>query len=61
MFEAAECVFLYVESSLRVGSGEQGGEVNLPLQREPATGYPVVPASSSRQIRTNACAGSAPS
>jgi CRISPR-associated protein Cmr4 len=46
MFDAAECLFLYVESSLRIGSEEEGIEVDLPIQREAATGYPVIPASS---------------
>ena len=46
MFDAAECLFLYVESSLRVGGAEDGDDIDLPIQREPATGYPVVPASS---------------
>jgi CRISPR-associated protein Cmr4 len=45
MFAAAECLFLYLESSLGVGSGEEGVEVDLPIQREAATGYPLVPAS----------------
>jgi len=46
MFDAAECVFLYLEAGLHVGSGEEGLVADLPIQREPATGYPVVPASS---------------
>ena len=46
MFDAAECLFLYVESSLRVGGEEDGIDIDLPVQREAATGYPVVPASS---------------
>ena len=46
MFEAAECLFLYLESSLRVGSDEEGVAVDLPIQREAATGYPLLPASS---------------
>ena len=43
MFAAAECMFMYVESSLRVGSGEDRLEVDLPIQREAATGYPLAP------------------
>ncbi len=46
MFDAAECLFLYVESSLRVGDIKEGVEIDLPVQREAATGYPVIPASS---------------
>ena len=50
MFDAAECMFMYVESSLRVGSGEDRLEVDLPIQREAATGYPVLPASSLKGV-----------
>jgi CRISPR-associated protein Cmr4 len=50
MFAAAECLFLYLESSLRVGSGEPRKEVDLPLQREAATGYPLLPASSLKGV-----------
>jgi len=31
-------MFLYLESSLGVGSGEMGLEVDIPIQREKATG-----------------------
>ena len=50
MFDAAECMFLYLESSLRVGSGEPGAEIDLPIQREAATGYPLVPGSSLKGV-----------
>ena len=50
MFDAAECLFLYLESSLRVGSDEEGIEVDLPIQREAATGYPLLPASSLKGV-----------
>ncbi|MGC8643853.1 MAG: type III-B CRISPR module RAMP protein Cmr4, partial [Isosphaeraceae bacterium] len=50
MFDAAECLFLYLESSLRVGSGEPGEEIDLPIQREAATGYPMVPGSSLKGV-----------
>jgi CRISPR-associated protein Cmr4 len=46
MIDAAECFFLYLESSLRVGSGEESEKADLPVQREVATGYPLLPASS---------------
>src|SRR3954470_539430 len=45
-FEVAECVFLYLETSSRIGTMEQTREIDLPIQREAATGYPLVPASS---------------
>ncbi|MEA2499989.1 MAG: CRISPR-associated protein Cmr4 [Actinomycetota bacterium] len=50
MFAAAECMFLYLESSLRVGSGEERREVDLPIQREAATGYPLLPGSSLKGV-----------
>ena len=50
MFDAAECMFLYAESSLRVGSGEERTEIDLPVQREAATGYPLVPSSSLKGV-----------
>ena len=50
MFAAAECMFMYLESSLRVGSGEDRLEVDLPVQREAATGYPLVPGSSLKGV-----------
>jgi CRISPR-associated protein Cmr4 len=50
MFAAAECLFLYLESSLRVGSGLDRQEVDLPLEREAATGYPLVPGSSLKGV-----------
>src|SRR5919199_398090 len=45
MFDAADCVFLYLETCGRVGSGEETKEVDLPVQREVATGYPLWPSS----------------
>ena len=50
MFAAAECMFMYLESSLRVGSGEERLEVDLPIQREAATGYPLLPGSSLKGV-----------
>jgi CRISPR-associated protein Cmr4 len=50
MFAAAECLFLYLESSLRVGSGLDRNEVDLPLEREAATGYPLLPASTLKGV-----------
>ncbi len=61
MFAAAECMFLYLESSLRVGSGPGHDEVDLPLQREAATGYPLLPGSSLKGVlRSRARAQQAP-
>lgn len=46
MWLNAECMFLYLETALHVGSGVPGEIIDLPIQREPLTGYPVVPSSS---------------
>lgn len=45
MFEKAEMLYLYVESPLHAGSGGSLGVVDLPIQRERVTGFPVVQAS----------------
>lgn len=45
MFEASKILYLYVESSLHAGSGTGLGVVDLPIQRERATGYPMIQAS----------------
>jgi CRISPR-associated protein Cmr4 len=45
MFEAARMIFLYVESPLHAGTGRGLGAVDLPIQRERVTGYPLVQAS----------------
>lgn len=61
MFDAAECMFLYLESSLRVGGDKEGIEIDLPVQREAATGYPLLPASSLKgALRSRARAQQAP-
>lgn len=46
MFEAQDMLFLYVETPLHAGTGRSLGIVDLPIQRERATGYPMVQASS---------------
>lgn len=45
MFQAATMLYVYVESPLHVGSGRGLGAVDLPIQRETVTGYPMVQAS----------------
>jgi CRISPR-associated protein Cmr4 len=45
MFEAQKMLYLYVETSLHAGSGTGLGVVDLPIQRERATGYPMIQAS----------------
>ena len=46
MFEAARLLFIYVETPLHAGTGRGLGAVDLPIQRERITGYPIVQASS---------------
>ncbi len=46
MFEACGLVFIYVDTPLHAGSGRGLGAVDLPIQRERTTDYPIVQASS---------------
>lgn len=46
MFEATSMLFIYVETPLHAGTGKGLGAVDLPIQRERTTGYPIVQASS---------------
>ncbi len=46
MFEAKQMLFIYVETPLHAGSGRGLGAVDLPIQRERTTQYPIVQASS---------------
>lgn len=45
MFEAKSMLYLYVETPLHAGSGSSLGVVDLPVQRERVTGYPMVQSS----------------
>ena len=45
MFQASSILFLYVETPLHAGSGTGLGAVDLPIQRERVTDYPIVQAS----------------
>lgn len=45
MFKDANIMFMYTESSLHCGSGSSLGVVDLPIQREKYTDYPVCQAS----------------
>jgi CRISPR-associated protein Cmr4 len=42
MFEASSLLFIYVETPLHAGSGRGLGAIDLPVQRERVTGYPMV-------------------
>ncbi len=45
MFKSATLLFLYLETPLHAGSGTSLGVVDLPIQRETHTGFPMVQAS----------------
>lgn len=45
MFKKTDMMFLYTETSLHAGSGTSLGVVDLPIQREKYTDFPVVQAS----------------
>jgi CRISPR-associated protein Cmr4 len=46
MFTQNDLMFMYVETSLHAGTGRSVGSVDLPIQREKVTNYPVIQASS---------------
>lgn len=55
MFKATRLLFLYVETPLHAGSGRGLGAVDLPIQRERTTNYPMVQASSLKgRVRSEA-------
>ena len=45
MFEQSRMMYIYVETPLHAGSGRAVGVVDLPIQRERSTNYPLVQAS----------------
>jgi CRISPR-associated protein Cmr4 len=45
MFQATRLLYLYVETPLHAGTGRALGTVDLPIQRDRVTGYPIVHAS----------------
>ena len=55
MFEAARFLYLYVESPLHAGSGRGLGAVDLPIQRERVTQYPLVQASGIKGALRSVC------
>lgn len=50
MFDAKSLMFMYVETPLHVGAARSLGTVDLPIQRERSTGYPMVQASSLKGV-----------
>ncbi|GAB4483280.1 MAG: type III-B CRISPR module RAMP protein Cmr4 [Anaerolineales bacterium] len=55
MFEATRMLFLYVETPLHAGSGRGLGAIDLPIQRERITNYPIIQASSLKGRLRSAC------
>ncbi|NPA76802.1 MAG: type III-B CRISPR module RAMP protein Cmr4 [Candidatus Diapherotrites archaeon] len=50
MFQASDILFFYVETPLHAGTGAGLGAVDLPIQRERVTGYPLIQASSIKGV-----------
>ena len=50
MFEQSTILYLYVETPLHAGTGSGLGAVDLPIQRERTTDYPIVQASSLKGV-----------
>ncbi|MFZ4657658.1 MAG: type III-B CRISPR module RAMP protein Cmr4 [Caldilineaceae bacterium] len=58
MFLAGRLLFLYAETALHVGSGSGLGGVDLPIQRERYTGFPLIQASGLKgALRSEVTAG----
>jgi len=55
MFEAKRMLYLYVESPLHAGTGRGLGGIDLPIQRERVTGYPIVHAGGLKGCLRAAC------
>lgn len=45
MFEAMRLIFIYAETPIHAGSGQGFGAIDLPIQRERTTHYPMIQAS----------------
>lgn len=50
MFQTTDLLFLYTETPLHAGTGSGLGAVDLPIQRERITGYPLVQASAIKGV-----------
>lgn len=57
MFDRAAILFLYTETPLHAGSGTSLGIVDLPIQRERTTGYPMIQASGLKGCLRDVAAG----
>lgn len=50
MFQTTDLLFIYTETPLHAGAGAGLGAVDLPIQRERITGYPLVQASAIKGV-----------
>lgn len=55
MFKKGQLMFLFADSALHAGSGRGMGAVDLPIQRERATGLPMVQASGIKGATRSYC------
>ena len=57
MFEKALIMYIYAETPIHVGSGTTLGVVDLPIQRERHTGFPIIQGSSLKGVLRNSLKG----
>jgi CRISPR-associated protein Cmr4 len=57
MYEAASTIGLYAETPLHPGSGATTGAIDLPVQRERHTGFPLIPASTLKGVLRDSAEG----
>lgn len=57
MFEKALVMYIYAETPIHPGSGTAIGAVDLPIQRERHTGFPIIQGSSLKGVLRNAPKG----
>jgi len=57
MFEKALIMYIYAETPIHAGSGATLGVVDLPIQRERHTGFPIIQGSSLKGVLRNSLKG----
>lgn len=53
--QAARLLFLHAQTALHPGSGTALGTVDLPIQRERTTGYPIIPGTALKGVLRDLC------
>lgn len=53
--QAARLLFLHAQTALHPGSGTALGTVDLPVQRERTTGYPIIPGTALKGVLRDLC------